>query len=119
MFFLFYMAGKSDINVDRRILNGRSMMTQFHSLFQLGAVIATPGALDALGKAQVEADLLLARHQVGDWGDVGEIDQRLNNQSLNKGTRLLSAYNLPTGVRLWVITEQDKSITTLLLPAEY
>lgn len=94
-------------------------MAQIRTLFQTGQVLATPGALCALGEAHVGAALLLARHQFGDWGEVGAADWELNNRALREGTQLLSAYTLPTGVRLWVITEGDRRLTTLLLPSEY
>jgi hypothetical protein len=61
----------------------------------------------------------LARHQSGDWGDLDEADKRENEVSLEKGFRLLSAYTLTTGVKVWIITERDRSATTILLPAEY
>jgi len=62
---------------------------------------------------------LLKRHVTGDWGDVNEDDRRENGHSLVQGCRLLSAYTLSNGTRLWVITEADRSATTILLPSEY
>ena len=64
-------------------------------------------------------DEFLARHHSGDWGDLGEEDIAENELSLEKGFRLLSAYQLNTGVRIWIITEADRSATTILLPEEY
>jgi hypothetical protein len=61
--------------------------------------------------------VLLARHSVGDWGDLAEEDRRENELSLVQGFRLLSAYHLTTGVKIWVITESDRSATTILLPS--
>jgi hypothetical protein len=87
--------------------------------FSLGDVVATPGALDALREAQQEPLELLRRHQTGDWGDLDEEDQAENEFSLTHDLRLLSAYTLPTQVKIWVITEADRSVTTLLLPSEY
>ena len=87
--------------------------------FPLGDVVATPGALDALCEAQQEPLELLRRHQQGDWGDLDEEDKAENEFSLEHDLRLLSAYTLPTQVKIWVITEWDRSVTTLLLPAEY
>ena len=81
--------------------------------------MATPGALRALDAAGVAALAYIARHQCGDWGDVDAEDARANDQALVNGTRLFSVYTLPTGVRVWVITEWDRSATTLLLPDEY
>ena len=87
--------------------------------FSLGDVVATPGALDALREAQQEPLELLRRHQTGDWGDLDEEDKAENEFSLEHDLRLLSAYTLPTQVKIWVITEADRSVTTLLLPSEY
>jgi hypothetical protein len=87
--------------------------------FPLGQTVATPGALEALKQAGQDAAALLARHQSGDWGDLDEADKRENEVSLEKGFRLLSAYTLTTGVKVWIITERDRSATTILLPAEY
>ena len=87
--------------------------------FPLGQVVATPGALDALAEAGETPLSFLSRHISGDWGDLDEHDQRENELSLTHGFRLLSAYRLSTGVRIWVITEADRSATTLLLPEEY
>jgi hypothetical protein len=87
-------------------------------LFNLGQTVATPGALDALQTAGVSPITLLVRHQCGDWGDLETEDKRANDQALKHGSRLLSAYLLGT-VKLWVITESDRSVTTILLPSEY
>ena len=87
--------------------------------FPLGRVLATPGALDALKQADQTPLQFLARHQVGDWGEVCPEDARENELSLQHGFRLLSAYTLSTGHKLWIITEADRSATTLLLPEEY
>jgi len=88
--------------------------------FPLGQTVATPGAaaaLDALGQEPLD---LLRRHVQGDWGNLDEEDQRANNRALKTGARLLSAYTLNDGVTcLWIITEADRSATTLLLPQEY
>ena len=88
-------------------------------LFPLGRTVATPGALDALDLTGVAPHALLDRHARGDWGELGEEDRRANGQALYIGGRLLSAYALPGGVRVWIITEADRSATTLLLPEEY
>ena len=87
--------------------------------FPLGQTVATPGALKALTEAGQSPYSLLVRHQSGDWGDLNEEDKAENEISLTEGFRLLSAYHLPTGVKIWVITERDRSVTTLLLPDEY
>jgi hypothetical protein len=84
--------------------------------FPLGQTVATPGALEALEQAGQAPAALLARHQHGDWGDLAEEDKQENEYSVNRGLRLLSAYHLTTGVKVWVITEADRSVTTLLMP---
>jgi hypothetical protein len=82
----------------------------------LGLVLATPGILRELDEAWVAE--LLARHQGGDWGDVGAEDRHLNDRALRSGGRLFSAYYTEAG-RVWIITEADRSATTVLLPSEY
>jgi hypothetical protein len=87
--------------------------------FSLGDIVATPGALEALREAKQEPLVLLRWHQRGDWGDLDAEDKAENEFSLEHDLRLLSAYTLPTQVKIWVITEADRSVTTLLLPSEY
>lgn len=88
-------------------------------LFPLGRLLATPGALAALERAAANPVGLIARHVTGDWGDLGAEDHEENERAVRDGSRILSAYQLPTGQRIWVITEADRSATTLLLPEEY
>lgn len=89
-------------------------------LFSLGQIVATPGALSALGDDCTTAESLLQRHVTGDWGELSEEDRQENAFSVREGFRILSAYRLPrSGVKLWIITEADRSATTLLLPDEY
>jgi hypothetical protein len=86
--------------------------------FELGQLLATPGVLAAAG----DEDLMvyLVRHAAGDWGVVRPEDALANDRALIDGTRLLSAYLLADGTtRIWIITEADRSATTLLLPEEY
>ena len=88
-------------------------------LFELGQVVGTPGALQALTEAgQLPAEFL-ARHVTGDWGDLCDEDKEENELSVEQGFRILSAYKLQTGAKVWVITEADRSATTILLPDEY
>jgi hypothetical protein len=87
--------------------------------FSLGQIVGTPGALVALAEAGRTPLEFLRRHSTGDWGDVDEEDRQANEQSLLDDSRILSAYKLSTGERLWIITEADRSSTTLLLPSEY
>lgn len=88
-------------------------------LFSLGQVVATPGALMALKEAGQNPAEFLLRHVTGDWGDLDEHDRNENELALQKGLRLFSAYQTTKGVRIWVITERDRSATTILLPDEY
>jgi len=85
----------------------------------LGGVYATPGALEALESAATSGAELLARHARGDLGDVCPQDWKANDDALIESTRLFSVYTLETGVKVWVITEWDRSATTMLLPDEY
>ena len=89
-------------------------------LFTLGRVVATPGALAAIGVTGDDLSTYLAHHQSGDWGDIDAHDRRENQLSLEQGFRLMSGYTLGiTGVKIWVITEADRSSTCILLPEEY
>ena len=87
--------------------------------FGLGRVVATPGALATLQEAQAAPSALLARHASGDWGEVPKEDARENDYSLKHGYRVLSSYPLPSGERVWILTEADRSSTCILLPSEY
>ena len=87
--------------------------------FSPGSIVATPGALAALEASGDHPTAYLVRHIAGDWGDVDEHDRRENELSLVHGFRLLSAYALNSGTKIWVITEADRSVTTILLPEEY
>jgi hypothetical protein len=85
----------------------------------LGRLVSTPGAIDALAKAGQEAMTLLERHSHGDWGEVNAGDWALNDRAMMDGERVLSAYRLKDGTKVWIITESDRRVTTLLLPDEY
>jgi hypothetical protein len=85
--------------------------------FSLGLLAATPGAMEALNEESFWP--YIKRHANGDWGDVCAEDQAENELSLKEGFRLLSAYHLPDGCKIWIITEADRSATTILLPEEY
>jgi hypothetical protein len=87
--------------------------------FPLGRIVATPGALAALEEAGEIPDTFLKRHVTGDWGEVDEHDRQENEFSVAHGFRLLSAYTVTNGTKLWIITEADRSATTILLPSEY
>jgi hypothetical protein len=87
--------------------------------FLLGQLVATPGALAALEKAGQNALEFLTRHQHGDWGVLSDEDKQENEFSLLNDLRILSAYPLTTGECIWIITEADRNVTTILLPQEY
>jgi hypothetical protein len=84
----------------------------------LGRVVATPGALKLLGKSGGHPFDLLARHATGDWGELCAFDRRQNEIALREGYRVFSSYEAPEG-KVWIITEADRSVTTILLPEEY
>jgi len=89
-------------------------------LFELGRVVATPGALRAIEENAVDVWNLLQRHANGDWGCVSEEDRLENLLSVEKGYRVMSSYAInDRGDKLWIITEADRSSTCLLLPGEY
>jgi hypothetical protein len=101
----------------------RSWMSRMHKprvpLFELGMIVGTPGAVHALEEAGQHPQEFLDRHVRGDWGDVPEADKEENDFSLQHGFRILSAYTTRAGERIWVLTEADRSATTMLLPKEY
>jgi hypothetical protein len=82
-------------------------------------MVATPGALAAIRAAGQSPADFLRRHATGDWGDVDGHDWKENQIALREGGRLVSAYQTTKGESLWVITEADRSATTILLPSEY
>ena len=88
--------------------------------FPLGQTTATPGAIEALQAEKMNPWALLTRHATGDWGDLDDHDKQVNEEAIAEGNRIFSAYLLPkTQEKLWVITEADRSHTTLLLSDEY
>lgn len=99
--------------------------TRTAPLFELGAIVSTPGASQALAPWQFRR--YLDRHQMGDWGNVCEDDKALNDLAVKDGSRILSAYPINADLPckgfgencVWVITEADRSVTTFLLPEEY
>ena len=90
-------------------------------LFNMGRLTATQGALGLMEREDRPVNLYvyLARHLAGDWGDMSVEDKAENEFSIDRHLRLFSAYDLPGDDRLWIITEADRSATTLLLPADY
>ena len=87
------------------------------ALFRLGRIVTTPAALGRLSHDDILAGI--QRHQAGDWGDLCEEDKRENQFALEKGFRLFSTYLAVNGVKFYVITEADRSVTTILLPEDY
>lgn len=87
--------------------------------FSLGQVVGTHGAIDALNDADQDPNEFIQRHVRGDWGDLDEEDKQENEYSVENGFRILSAYHTSRNVKIWIITEADRSVTTLLLPSEY
>ena len=87
--------------------------------FALGQIALTPGALRALQRAEQAPHEFLHRHVRGDWGEVPDADKRHNADAVQRGSHIVSAYTTSAGDRLWVITEADRSVTTILLPEEY
>lgn len=101
------------------------MTTKPFPLFPLGAIVSTPGAFNAIEETQRIA--LLRRHASGDWGCVDDEDKAVNDEAVQLGNRILSAYPIdplnPCAGHghncIWIITEADRSVTTFLLPIEY
>ncbi|MCC7102423.1 MAG: hypothetical protein IT206_05010 [Fimbriimonadaceae bacterium] len=95
----------------------RNKLMQTHQLFPIGRLLATPAVL-----AEVEVSDIreaLGRHTSGDWGELEQEDKNENDLALKIGERILSAYKASTGVKFWIITERDRSATTILLPSDY
>jgi hypothetical protein len=88
-------------------------------MLELGEIVATPGAIEQSGLAGVSLASLLNKHQSGDWGDLSEEDKNENEFSLEARCRIFSSYIIKEGVKIWIITEADRSSTTFLLPSEY
>ena len=87
------------------------------AVFRLGQLVSTPNALGQLQQPDILS--ALQRHQAGDWGDVDDHDRQANDQALKEETRLFSVYHAATGIKFWVITEADRSVTTILMPEDY
>ncbi len=93
------------------------MSARLSPSLKLGQIVATPNALAQIN--QTDITLALARHVVGDWGDLCAEDKAVNDQAMVEGTRILSAYQAANGTKFWIITEADRSVTTVLLPDDY
>lgn len=87
--------------------------------FKLGKVVATRGVMEYVNDDAEAIFPYLARHAIGDWGDACEEDKQINEDALKNGMRLMSVYKLKDGKTIWIITEWDRSVTTVLFPDEY
>jgi hypothetical protein len=95
------------------------MPATMKTLFALGRLVATPGALAALEENGQGCTEYLERHVQGDWGDLCDEDKQANEEAVEQGLRILSSYRLNDGTKIWIITEWNRSATTVLLPEEY
>jgi hypothetical protein len=93
-------------------------MTTYTALFTLGRTVQTPYARDELHRLNYSPLNLLRKHMSGDWSEMATEDQQSNREAITEGSRIFSAYTIQ-GVKFWVITESDRSSTTILLPSEY
>ncbi len=87
--------------------------------YGLGKLLVTPGAVRTLGEQHVDIFELLSRHARCDWSEMDPADRRANENAVTSGGRVFSAYSLPDGERVWVVTEASRESTTVLLPTEY
>ena len=87
--------------------------------FPLGQLVSTPGALSALAEVGQSPQEFVDRHVRGDWGELSDEDRQENERSITESLRILSAYRLRDGTKIWIITEADRSSTCILLPDEY
>lgn len=89
-------------------------------LFSLGKIVMTRGVADLVADGKIDVLSLISRHATGDWGDICPNDQNLNIEAVKFGNRILSSYQMSHEVgKVWIITEWDRSYTTVLLPDEY
>lgn len=88
--------------------------------FQTGQLVMTRGVDDLVQSGRLDPTRYLRRHLKGDWGDLSDNDWQANDKALRSGEdRLFSSYDIGPVLKLWIITEWDRSVTTLLLPDEY
>jgi hypothetical protein len=99
------------------LMEDEAMATMISGIFPHGQIVMTPGALSKLPPD--EAAYALLRHLSGDWGELGEHDWKANDRAIEHGSLLFSSYVTSHGTRFWIITEHDRSATTILLPGEY
>jgi hypothetical protein len=87
-------------------------------LFELGDTVITPAARSMAARLNLDPSVLIARHAEGDWGDLCDSDKVVNEQAVESGDSILSAY-VVDGVKIYIVTEGNRSVTTVLLPEEY
>ena len=115
-----YILTEFDIKIEKTLAQGCAPNThpaQTGCACWIGKVVITPGALEAVNSFEISQ--LLGRHVAGDWGDVPGEDWIANDEAVLTGGRLLSSYKTQNEEKIWIITEWDRSVTTLLLPSEY
>jgi len=109
-------SGVFTMKTSRRFLKPAAPSTR---LFLLGRLVATPRALSILAAQGIPPVTLLERHARGDWGELDGEDVQANQEALAHGWRLFSSYAVGKGIKVWVITEADRSVTTILMPDDY
>jgi len=87
------------------------------AVLRLGRIVTTPRAMESLTREDILNGI--RRHQAGDWGELETADREANDRALSEGGRIVSAYNAESGIRFWIITEADRSVTSILLPEDY
>lgn len=95
------------------------MANTLDARFKIGTLVATPGAIHAIGQAKQHAMEFISLHRCGNWGDIDAEDRQANELALQYGERILSVYHTARGVKIWIITEADRSSTCILLPEDY
>lgn len=116
---LLWKDGWTDGDEDLEAVITAAMFEIDQPKFSLGQLVATPGVLAALATNGQSVLEFLERHRTGDWGVMDAQDKRANELSLKDGSRIISAYRLKDTTKIWLITEADRSATTILLPEEY
>jgi hypothetical protein len=100
---------------DLKRMNGNGEAAR--ARFALGRTVVTANAMSKLSDEDIQS--ALSRHHIGDWGDLDSHDRQANETALKDGSRLLSAYRTQYGEKFWIITEADRSMTTVLMPQDY
>lgn len=114
-----------ELRTERQPFNRRESLIQIAKpKFNLGQVVATPGAIHALRQSGEMPAKFLNRHVSGDWGDISDNDRELNEEAVEDGSRIMSVYSTSRGTKIWIITDASnedgrREVTTLLLPEDY